>query len=86
MSLLSENVIPGNHGKIFSTNAKEQTDLKKIKNKVLSLKGIKSVKINSEVFPIEFSIYTSELVKVQDIEDKVKLTGFHAIPKDLFEI
>jgi hypothetical protein len=23
MSLLSENVIPGNHGKVFGTNAKE---------------------------------------------------------------
>jgi len=86
MSLLSENIIPGNHGKVFGTNAKDQKDLERIKNKVLSLKGIKDVKINSEVFPREFTVYTSELVKVEDIEDKVKLTGFHAIPKDLFKL
>ena len=31
MSLLSENVIPGNHGKIFGTNAKTHQELVKIK-------------------------------------------------------
>ncbi len=86
MSLLSENIIPGNHGKIFGTNAKEQIDLDRIKNKVLTLKGIKDITINSEIFPREFTVYTSELVKVEDIENQVKLTGFHAIPKDLFEL
>jgi len=86
MSLLSENIIPGNHGKVFGTNAKDQKDLEIIKNKVLSLKGIKDVKINSEIFPREFTIYASKLIKVEDIENLVKLTGFHAIPKGLFEL
>ncbi len=86
MSLLSENIIPGNHGKIFGTNAKEKKDLERIKNKVLLLTGIKEVKINLEVFPREFTVYTTKLVKVEDIENKVKLTGFHAIPKDLFAL
>jgi len=86
MNLLSENIIPGNHGKIFGTNAKEQIDLERIKNKVLSITGIKDVKINYEVFPREFTVYTSKLLKVEDIEDKVKLTGFHAIPKGLFKL
>jgi len=86
MSLLSENVIPGNYGKIFGTNAKEQVDLERIKAKVQSIAGIKDVKINKEVFPIEFTVYTSELVKVEDIEEVVKVTGFHAIPKELFKI
>jgi len=86
MSLLSENLIPGNHGKIFGTNAKENTDLERIKDKVLSIKGIKDVIINSEVYPREFTIHTTELVKVKDIEDIVITTGFHAIPKGLFEL
>lgn len=86
MSLLSENIIPGNHGKNFGTNAKEKKDLERIKNKVLLLTGIKEVKINLEVFPREFTVYTTKLVKVEDIENKVKLTGFHAIPKDLFAL
>ncbi len=86
MSLLSENIIPGNCGKVFGTNAKDPKDLQRIKNKVLPLKGIKDVKINLEVYPREFTVYTSKLVKVEDIEEKVKLTGFHAIPKELFEV
>lgn len=86
MSLLSENIIPGNYGKVFGTNAKEQKDLERIKNKIQSIKGIADVKINYEVFPREFTVYTSSLVKINDIEDKVKLTGFHAIPKDSFKL
>ncbi len=85
MSLLSENVIPGNSGKIFETNANKESDLERIKNKIFLLKGIKDVKINSEVFPKEITVYTSKLVEVKDIEKKVRLTGFHAIPKDFLE-
>jgi hypothetical protein len=86
MSLLSENLIPGNHGKIFVTNAKDNTDLERIKNRILSLKGIKDVSLNSEVFPKELTIFTTKLVKVKDIEDVVMTTGFHAIPKGLFQV
>lgn len=86
MNLLSENIIPGNYGKVFSTNAKDQKDLERIKNRVQSLKGIADVKINTEVFPREFTVYTSALVKVDAIEAKVKLVGFHAIPKTLFPL
>ncbi len=86
MSFLSENVIPGNHGKIFGTDAKELDDLERIKAKILSLKGIKDVIINSEIFPKEFTIHTTNLVKVEDIQEAVKLTGFHAIPKGIFEL
>jgi hypothetical protein len=31
MSLLSENIIPGNHGKTFGTDAMEENDLIEIK-------------------------------------------------------
>lgn len=86
MSLTSENVIPGDHGKVFGTNAKEQKELEIIKNEVLTIEGIKDVIINSEVFPREFTIHTTQLVKVTDIEDVVKHTGFHAIPKGLFQL
>ncbi len=86
MSLLSENVIPGNHGKVFETDAKKLKDLERIKSKILSLKGIKDVIINTEVFSREFTIHTTELVKVEDIENAVKTTGFHAIPKGIFPL
>jgi len=64
MSLLSKNIISGNHGKVFGTNAKDQKDLERIKNKVLSFRGLKDFKINSKVSPREFIVYSSELVKV----------------------
>ena len=85
MSLLNENVIPGNHGKVFGTNAKAKHDLEKIKAKILELKGIKNVLLNFDVFPREFTIYTSKLITIKEIEEKVIATGFHAIPKSLFK-
>lgn len=86
MSLISVNVIPWDHGKVFGINAKEQGELEVIKNEVLTIEGIKDVIINSEVFPWEFKIHTTQLVKVTDIEDVVKHTGFHAIPKRSFQL
>ncbi len=83
MSLLTENVIPGNHGKIFGTNAIEPKDLEKIKTKILSLEGIKDVIINFEVFPREIIIHTIKMIKIKDI---LKLTDFHLISKDLFTL
>ncbi len=83
MSLLLENVIPGNRGKVFETNAKDKNDLDRIKDKILSIKGVKEVIINRQIFPIEFTVHTSGLVSVKDIEEQVISVGFHVIPKGL---
>jgi hypothetical protein len=80
MSLLSENIIPGNHGKIFGTDAMEENDLIEIKTSLLTLEGINEVILNTEIFP-KFTIYTDQIVSLEDIEHKVKSVGFHAIPK-----
>lgn len=81
MSLLSDNVIPGNYGKLFGTNAIKEEDLLYIKERLIGLDGVKKVLINSEVFPREFTVYTSTVVAVSAIEDLVKLIGFNAIPQ-----
>lgn len=86
MSILTENVIPGNHGKIFGTNAIKDLDLLDIKSRLLELDGIEDVLLNTEIFPREFTVHTSKIVPIGDIENKVKSAGFHAIPKDLFEL
>lgn len=86
MSILTDNVIPGNHGGIFGTNAIEEIDLIEIKSSLLELDGIKDVLLNTEIFPREFTVHTSKIVSIGDIENKVKSVGFHAIPKDLFEL
>lgn len=45
MSLFSEIVIPGNHGKVFGTNAKEPQTLEKIKSTLELIDGVKEVRI-----------------------------------------
>lgn len=86
MSILTNNVIPGNHGKIFGTNAIEDADLMEIKASLLELDGIEDVLLNTEIFPRELTVHTNKMVSITDIENRVRSVGFHAIPKDLFEL
>lgn len=86
MSLISESVIPGNHGQIFGTDAKTLQELNKIKTVVEALKGVKDVLINMDAFPREITIHTSTLVKITTIEKEVNKIGFHAIPKGIFPL
>ena len=67
MSFLSENEIPGNHGKIFGTDAKSHADLRKIKKAILKIDGIKNVLFEEGKFLRGFTIHTTKLVNVQDI-------------------
>ena len=83
MSLLTDNVIPGDHGKIFGTNAKEDSELTAIKESLLKMDGVTQVHINNAVFPREFTIFTSKVISVAEIERQVKSIGFHAVPKQV---
>ena len=85
MSFLSDNVITGDHGKVFGTDAQKQEDLDKIFKDILAIDGIKDVIISPQKFPKEFTIHTSKMVEVKTIEDRVRKLGFHAIPKGLFQ-
>lgn len=86
MSIMSENVIPGKQGRIFGTNAREKEDMERIREKVLEMKGVDRVILKPDEFPRSFIVYTSKLVSVRDIEEMVKTTGFHAIPKESIEL
>jgi len=86
MSLISENVIPGNHGKVFETNAKELEDLELIKNAALRVDGVEKVIIDADTYPKQFTVQTSKLVEVISIENEINKTGFHAIPKSIFPL
>jgi hypothetical protein len=86
MSLLSDNIIPGNHGKVFGTNATAREDMKRIKEAVLKVSGIKDVIIYEDIFPREFKVHTSSKVAVKDVEAAINRIGFHAVPKSLFEL
>jgi len=82
MSLLTTNIIPGNHGRVFGTNAKEDSDLKLIKKSILEINGIKDVVINNQIFPREITVYSIKIIDIHIIETKVKSVGFHVIPKE----
>ena len=86
MSLLSDNVIPGNHGKEFETNATEHSDVLKVKEAMASVSGVKDVILDEDVFPKKLTTHTDAIVSVKDIENAVNKTGFHVIPKSLFEL
>ena len=63
-----------------------EKELEKIKTAVLSIEGIIDMIVNFEVFPVEFTIHTSKIIKIDDVENKVKSVGYHAIPKSLFKL
>lgn len=86
MSLINENVIPGDHGTIFETNAKEDYDLNRIKILIEQIDGIKDVLIDKNEFPVTITVHTSKLVKIAEIENKVKTTTFHVVPKSIFSL
>lgn len=83
MSLLTENIIPGDQGMLFGTNAIEKEDLMYIKERLLKIEGVDKVLVNFEIYPREFTIFTSKLMEVKTIEEVVKLTGFNAIPNNV---
>lgn len=86
MSLISDNIIPGPTGRVFGTDAVEKSELDCIKKRILGLDAVKSVRVNMDVFPREFTVYVSKLISVQELEQCVKTTGFHAIPTKDFEV
>jgi hypothetical protein len=47
---------------------------------------VNDVVLNIAVFPREFTVFTTIIVSLADIENKVKSVGFHAIPKETFEL
>lgn len=86
MDLISKHVIPGNHGKVFSTDAEQEKDLLKIRKAIYKMDGVKDIIINMKILPREFTVYTSTLVQIKDVQNEVKRFGFHAIPKSLFKL
>lgn len=86
MSLISENVIPGDHGKIFETNAENQSDLDQIKKAVLRIEGVSEVLLNHETYPREITVLTTSFVSVAEVAQAADDEGFHVLPKTLFHL
>lgn len=86
MNLISENVIPGDHGKTFETNAKDIRELEIIKKTILRMEGVRDVVINNDVYPREVTVLTTDFISVTEVEAAVHAEGFHVLPKKLFHL
>ncbi|MDX1271320.1 heavy-metal-associated domain-containing protein [Bizionia paragorgiae] len=86
MTVITENVIPGNHGRIFTTNVNEDAQMEAIKSVVEKIDGVKDVVLINEVFPKEFIVHTVKLVNNDTIEKAVSSLGVKAIPKGIFPL
>jgi len=86
MSIRTENVIPGEHGKIFAVNFKTKEEFESISEALMELDGVKDVMFNNDVHPAELTIHTEKLVKVKDVQRVINDAGYHAVPKKLFPL
>lgn len=86
MNIISENVIPGEHGKIFETNATSLNDLEQIKKAVLRIEGISDVLLNNDSYPRELTVLTTDFVTIKEVEEAADQAGFHVLPKTLFHL
>lgn len=84
MTYISENIIPGNYGKTFTTNVDDATEKSRLKEVILQVEGIKSILFADNVFPLEFTIHTNEVVNITELQNKVKDLGYHIIAKGPF--
>lgn len=84
MSLISENIIPGDQGKTFGTNANKTFEIELAKTAISKVEGVKEVIVNQAVYPFEITVSTSRIVAVKDIQKAAISVGFHVILKGLF--
>ena len=86
MTVITENVIPGNHGRIFTTNASNDSEMEDIKVVIEKIEGVKDVVLIKEVYPKEFIVHTTKLINNDIIEGAVSDLGVKAIPKGIFPL
>lgn len=83
MTFISENIIPGHHGKTFTTDVNEASEKSKLEAAILQIKGVVKV-IFADTFPLEFTVHTDRVVNVSDIQKKVNEWNYHVIAKGPF--
>lgn len=86
MTVITENVIPGNHGRIFTTNASNDSEMEEIKVVIEKIEGVKDVVLIKEVYPKEFIVHTTKLINNDIIERAVSVLGVKAVPKGIFPL
>lgn len=83
MTYINENIIPGNHGKTFTTDVNSPEDKSKLKAAIMKIEGVTKV-IFETVYPSEVTIHTNKVVHITEIMDKTTELEFHVIAKGPF--
>ncbi|HNQ27515.1 MAG TPA: heavy-metal-associated domain-containing protein [Aquaticitalea sp.] len=84
MTFISEHVIPGDHGRKFTTDAKNPNEIANIREALLQLDGVKDVQFYETQNPVTFVVHTDKVVSVEVIENCVKTLNLHAVPTGPF--
>lgn len=85
MSFITDNVLPGKKGKIFSTNAESDEILMEVVYHVKQLDGVTRVNPIKDSYPREFVVHADDKVSVEEVQDKSKEVNVHALVKGYLE-
>ncbi|MBO3097997.1 heavy-metal-associated domain-containing protein [Gelidibacter pelagius] len=83
MTYINDNVIPGNHGKTFTTDVRSPEEKSKLKAAIMKIDGVTNV-IFEDVYPSEVTVHTDKVVHVNEIQDIATDLEFHVIAKGPF--
>ena len=83
MTFISENIIPGNHGKTFTTDVDEASEKAQLEAAILKVDGVVKV-IFEDTFPLEFTVHTDRVINVSEIQNAAKEWNYHVIAKGPF--
>lgn len=84
MTFISENIIPGNYGKKFTTDVNEASEQTSLAAAIMEVEGVKDVIFEKDSFPLIFTVHTKQVVNITDLQNKAKELGFHVIAKEPF--
>ena len=83
MTYINDNIIPGNHGKTFTTDVRSPEEKSKLKAAIIKIDGVTNV-IFEDTYPSEVTVHTDKVVQVKEIMDKAAKMEFHMIAKGPF--
>lgn len=83
MTFISDNIIPGNYGKTFTTDVNDASEKSKLEAAILKVEGVVKI-IFSDTFPLEFTVHTDRIVQVSEIQRKANEWNYHVIAKGPF--
>lgn len=81
MTFISENIIPGNYGKKFATNADDPSEKTELEAALMEIDGVTDVIFDDDKHPLVFTIHTNKVVNIRTIQDKANELNFHVIAK-----